>query len=540
MSKQPLSSVDTAWLRMEDPANMMMITGVLVLSAPVDFERLKATLEHRFLCHERFRQRVVQPRLGAPYWKDDPDFDLDYHLQRITLPPPGDQAALQEVVSELMSTQLDFTKPLWQMHLAENYGDGCALIGRLHHCIADGIALMHVLLSMGDTDPHAPWPTAQPKKERRRGWDLLGPIFKTTAQVTGTLLHEGLETLVKPSHALDLARMGTDSAAALGRLVLRWPDPKTLFKGKLGVPKRAAWSEPLPLTDVKAIGRATGCTVNDVLLAAVTGALRHYMQGRGEPVDDVRFRAVVPVNLRPPGVVPDLGNKFSLVFLTLPIDIADPLDRVREIKQYMDGLKGSPEPAVAFGILNTIGMAPSEIQDIVVNIFGTKGTGVMTNVPGPKEKLYLAGAPLDSIIFWVPQSGHLGLGVSIMSYAGQVWVGFATDQGLVPDPETIVANFHAEFDKLLELARSAKPAPTVKAMLAMLDKTIESLEQAPAATATPEGASAHCQAKTHAGQPCKRPPLPGSHFCSVHQKRKKKAGAPSTRRPSRKNVAKSG
>jgi len=478
MSKRPLSNVDTAWLRMEDPTNLMMITGVMVFDAPMDFEQLKATIEHRLLRFDRFRQRVVQPRLplGSLYWEDDPDFDLNNHLQRATLPPPGDQAALQELVSLLMSTQLDFSKPLWQFHLVENYGDGstgpvlsetegltagsCALIGRLHHCIADGIALIHVLLSLTDTDPDAPWPVAQPEARRRRGRNPLAALFrparsafKTTARVTETLWHEGLETLANPSHALDLARLGTDGAAAFGKLVLRWPDPKTLFKGKLGVAKRAAWSGPISLKDVKTIGRGVGGTVNDVLLTAVTGALRRYMQGRGEPVEGLDFRAVVPVNLRPPGVEPDLGNKFSLVFLSLPVGIADPLDRLRELKRRMDGLKGSLEAPVAFGILNAIGMAPSEIQDIVVNIFGTKATGVMTNVPGPREQLYLAGAPLSMLMAWVPQSGRLGLGVSIISYAGQVRLGVATDEGLVPDPETIVAAMHTEFDELLDLAR---------------------------------------------------------------------------------------
>jgi len=470
---------------MEDPTNLMMITGVMVFGTPMDFERLKATVEHRLLRFDRFRQRVVQSwgPLGRAYWEDDPHFDLNAHLERLTLPPPGDQAALQEVVSLLMSTQLDFSKPLWQLHLVENYGEGCAIVARLHHCIADGIALVQVLLSLTDAVPDAPWPMAQPKKPGRRGWNPLEPVtrparsaYRTTARVAGTLLHEGFETLVNPSHALELARLGADSATALAKLVLRWPDPKTLFKGPLGTAKRAAWSAPISLKDVKVIGRVTGSTVNDVLLAAVTGALRSYMQAQGEPVDGVNFRAVVPVNLRPPDAPLELGNQFSLLFLSLPIGIADPLERLRALKRRMDELKGSQEPAVAFGILNAIGMAPERIQDIVVNIFGTKGTGVMTNVPGPTERLYLAGAPLDMLMAWVPQSGRLGLGVSIISYAGQVRVGVATDQGLVPDPETIVTAFHAEFNELLGLAKKEETKPDLKMLAARLDKAMERLD----------------------------------------------------------------
>jgi WS/DGAT/MGAT family acyltransferase len=555
MSRKPLSNVDTAWLRMEDPTNLMMITGVMIFDAPMDFEHLKATVESYLLRFDRFRQRVIPPRLpmGPSYWEDDPNFDLDHHLQRVTLSPPGDQAVLQDLVSELMSKQLDFFKPLWQLHLVENYGDGCALIGRLHHCIADGIALIHVLLSMTDTDPDAPWPVARPRETRQRGWrplaTLLRPaqsVVKTTLRVTETLWHESLETLVNPSHALDLARLGTSSTAAFGRLVLRSPDPKTLYKGELGVAKRAAWSAPIPLKDVKTIGRRMEGTVNDVLLTAMTGALRRYMQGRGEPVDGVNFRAVVPVNLRPPDAEPTLGNKFGLVFLSLPIGIADPIDRLRELKQRMDGLKGTPEAVVAFGILNTMGMAISEIQDVMVDLFQAKATAVMTNVPGPREKLYMAGAPLDTLMAWVPQSGRLGLGVSIISYVGQVLLGIATDEGLVPDPETIVDAFRAEFDEMLDQAQKmeATPRETVQAMATILDDAIASLdamlEDTPKAQAVaspqPEPATssdlgepdqageaanndtpARCQALTKSGRQCKNHPLPGSNFCRVHQ-----------------------
>jgi len=540
--------VDTAWLRMEDPTNLMMITGVMIFGTPMDFERLKATIEHRLLRFDRFRQHVVQPRLpiGGPYWQDDPQFDLNAHVQRVSLAPPGDLAALQELVSELMSTPLDFSRPLWEIHLVEHYadgravGDGCALIVRLHHCIADGIALVRVLLSLTDTDPAAPWPSARLREPRtgRRGplETLLKPArsaLKTSAQVTQTVLKESQELLANPSHALDLARLGASGALALGRLVLLLPDPKTIFKGELGMAKRVSWSDPIPLEAVKLAGRAMGGTVNDVLLTAVTGALRRYMQGRGESVEKLNFRAVVPVNLRPVEEELTLGNRFGLVFLSLPVGIGDPLARLRELKRRMDALKGTPEAMVAFGILNAIGMSPSQIQDIVVNIFGTKGTGVMTNVPGPKETIYLAGAPLDTIIVWVPRSGRLGLGVSILSYAGQVWLGVATDAGLVPDPDKIITEFHAEFEELLRLthrleapdkaAAAALPADSIARMTAILDDAIQKVsamieETAPAAGATPEATTVHCQALTKTGRPCKNAPLAGSQFCRVHQK----------------------
>jgi diacylglycerol O-acyltransferase len=254
------------------------------------------------------------------------------------------------------------------------------------------------------------------------------------------------------TRVIDVARTGVSGAQALNKLLFMPSDPPTLFKGALGVQKRAAWSEPIPLDDVKRVGSMFRCTINDVLLNAVAGALRRYMVNRGAVVDGLNIRAVVPVNLRPPGPITELGNRFSLVFLDLPIGIEDPFDRLLELKRRMEGIKSSPEALIAFGILNTIGVMPQQMAELVVDIFGSKATAVMTNVPGPRQRIYLAGSPIRQIMFWVPQAGHLGLGVSIFSYAGDVLIGIAVDAGLVPDPDTIVAAFHTEFNDLLRLA----------------------------------------------------------------------------------------
>ncbi len=474
---EDMSNVDTAWLHMELPNNLMMITGVFVFDQPLDFERFRATLEQRFLRFERFRQRVVETRRG-PRWEMDPHFDIANHVHRIALPAPGDQQALQELVSDLMSTPLDFTKPLWQFHLVEGYQGGAAWIGRLHHCVGDGIALMRVLLAMSDESPDAVWQPPAEEEERQRSrspWRIVtGPAsaaIGATRRVTGAVVGGSIDLVTNPSHALDYARLGTETTMALGRLLLLPPDPKTIYKGPLEVPKRAAWSEAIPLAKVKAIDRATGATINDVLLSAVAGALRRYALTRDQRVEGLNVRGVIPVNLRQESTKIELGNRFGLVFLSLPLGIDDPLDRLFELKRRMDDLKGSQEAVVAFGILNAIGMAPNEIENIVVNIFGAKATAVMTNVPGPRRQIYFAGAPVREMMFWVPQSGRLGLGVSIFSYNDQVWLGVATDQSLVPDPETIVAYYGEEIDQLYALTQQASewwsegnlPAPAAAA-----------------------------------------------------------------------------
>ena len=443
-----MSSVDAAWLGMEDPTNLMMVTGVLALEGKADIKRLRTLLDKRLAPFGRFHQRVVRPRTrgNLPHWQDDARFDIDNHVSHIALPAPGGDKALSTFVSEQMSTPLDFTKPLWQIHLIDGYEGGSVVLARIHHSIADGIALVRVMLSLTD-----PSPTAQRRKRPTRNENHAGALdWLTTAVSRG--VKTGQDLFDNPSRIGDLARLGAAGAYRLGRLVVLPADPPTVFKGDLGRRKRAAWSRPVPLDDFKAIGKAYGATVNDVLVATTTGALRRYLEKRGEKTEGVAIRASVPVNLRPLEQAHRLGNSFGLVFLTLPIGTVDPVDRLRAIKKEMDDLKRSPEALVAFGVLNVMGFAPVEVERLGLRFFGSKATAVLTNVPGPREPLYLAGRKVDKVMFWVPQSGHLGLGISILSYAGGVMLGVATDEGLVPDPERIVEGFEKEFTALKQSA----------------------------------------------------------------------------------------
>jgi WS/DGAT/MGAT family acyltransferase len=283
---------------------------------------------------------------------------------------------------------------------------------------------------------------------------LLQPAVKAamivgrTWRMAGGLAYEGMEALIHPSRLIDLAKTGTSATRAFSKLLLIGPDQKTPLRGKCGVSKRAVWSKAIDLDDVKGIGRLMGSTVNDILLAAVTGALRRYLESQGEMVEGLNIRSIVPVNLRPPEELDLMGNRFGLVFLSLPVGVRDPLKRLMVLRRRMNDIKDSPEAVVAFGILGAIGLTPSQIENIIITIFGMKGTAVMTNVPGPRQPLYMAGGKIDGLMFWVPTPGNLGLGVSIVSYAGEVILGVATDEGLIPDPEAILESFYEELDYL--------------------------------------------------------------------------------------------
>lgn len=511
---RPLSHVDAAWLSMEDPTNLMMVNGILIFKDVVEYDEFVDVVTHRWLRFDRFKQHVVYPRirrpLAGPRWEFDPHFDINAHIHRVALPGAGDYASLQNFISDLASTPLDYSKPLWQCHFIEGYEKGTVVMSRLHHAIADGIALMYVLLSMADVSPEASLDHPEPEETRRERrssrWGLLGSLAKRTGtavsatrSITGKLAHETYESITNPSHAVDRAAQGTDLSLATGRLVLRTPDPKTILKGKLGVSKRVAWSRGLSLDDVKIIKNICGGTVNDVLVAALTGGLRRYMIQKGADVEGLSFRAAMPVNIRPPEKMEELGNEFGIVYPTLPVGIEDPIERLKIVHDRMEEIKSTPEAFAAFGILTGIGISPAEAQTRLVDVFGSKASVVMTNVPGPQVPLYIAGKELDGLMAWVPQAGRVSLGLSIISYNQKVYVGVISDEGLVPDPDAVLSGFYEEFDVLKELA-------AVK------------LAEEEAEPPTPQPDSDQCQAMTKSGKQCKNRSLDGSSYCHVHQK----------------------
>jgi WS/DGAT/MGAT family acyltransferase len=459
--RERMSGVDVSWLRMERPANPMAITSVMTFRQRLNVQRVRRTLREQFLAFGRFQQRPVEEASGH-YWETDPKFDLDRHLHRVALPGAGGKRELQDLVSDLASTPLDPGHPMWQFHLIERYrGSGSALVARIHHCYADGVALMRVLLALTDGD-------AGPVRRRGHagtvaGWlPWLEPLTSASAKLlqwTGAFWQGYFEMLLRPAKALELAQAGTGFVVEAAKLLAMSPEPATRFRGEPGLSKRAAWTEGIALAQVKAVARSLDCSVNDVLLACAAGALRAYLAAHRDALEGLEIRVVVPVNLRSSDADEPLGNQFGMVFLELPLGMANPLERLYAVHQRMLALRHSPQPMLLLGLLNFAGVAPRAVHEQLLQTLGAHATAVMTNVPGPQRRLRFAGAEIDEQIFWVPQSGNIGMGASLLSYAGHVQFGLITDAGMVPDPERIVERFPVEFAKLKQAASGRKVHP---------------------------------------------------------------------------------
>jgi WS/DGAT/MGAT family acyltransferase len=352
------------------------------------------------------------------------------------------------------------------MHLVERYNGGSAWITRVHHCYADGIAMIRVLLSMTEQDP-APALGTRPSSTRssttrRAAVDVLpvlswveqlaqpaGDILENALAEGAKLLETGVHQLFHPGRAATVAAQAGGMIGEFAKVVALPDDPATPLRGRLSGRKLVAWSAPIPLHEVKTVGRALGCTINDVLMSTVAGVLGAWLRDRGFDTDGLTLRASVPVNLRAADEPLTLGNRFGLVFVELAPGLANPLTRLFATSAAMASLKGSLQPPMALMSLGLMGVMPARVQAPLVELFSRKATAVVSNVPGPQAPLYMCGQRVSEMYFWVPQSGSIGLGLSLLSYAGQVYFGIISDQQLVDEPDALVARFTPEFEKLL-------------------------------------------------------------------------------------------
>ena len=453
MGRRPIDPVDTIWLNMDRANNLMVIESLMMLAGPVDWERFLGVLQQRVIDnYPVFHQKPAPAHvpLTAPHWEDDPDFALERHVHRVTLPAPGDDAALQDYVNSHISTPLERDRPLWEIHLIDGYAQGAAVYSRLHHALADGIALTRVVLSLTDEAPD----DDLSERPKAPGRPPSGPVRSAAhlAATTGAALLDA-PRMMTPAHLGDAVTLARQTSSVTTKLVLT-RNPATAVAGTPGVVKRAIWGPPLPLRDIVETGHRTGTTVNDILMAALAGALASYLAAHhGEAVD---IPTMVPVNVRPldEPLPRELGNRFALVMFMLPSGLTTPFERLAETHRRMGSIKHSPEAWLTFELIQAIGRTGPDLERFVVDFFANKASGVTTNVPGPRTARYVAGTRITQMLGWAPESGHQTLGTAIFTYDDSVFVGFKVDAGVIAHPEELLTSFLTEVEALCDLARA--------------------------------------------------------------------------------------
>ena len=455
--RTPLSRVDRAFLNMERPTNPMVIVALIVLGTPLNRRRLRDLIGRRFVSSSRFRS-VPRDGLYQAIWEADRQFNIDDHVLSAALPAPGRQSELETLVGELASEPLPAGRPLWSFHIVEHFGRGSAIIARIHHCYADGIALVRVLLDLADR---------RPADGRRADSGAVATVERnqppsasaTVAQWLGSTLRDGGRLA---SAGINLARHPEAAAAAvtqagalvaeLTRFSLLPDDPPSSLKRPLCGTRRVAWGPSLSLEEIKTIGRVLGCTVNDVLVATLAGALGQYLQAHGDELSGLTLRAAVPVDLRAAGAADEpLGNRFGLMLVDLPVGVRHPLERLYGVRAAMESLKGSEQSMLTYGLLAAIGSLPRGVEDWVIDLFSAKASLVASNLHGPEEILFIGASPIRQMLFWVPQSGSIGTGVSMLSYNGRVHFGVIADRELLPHPAELIGGIKAAFEQLVLL-----------------------------------------------------------------------------------------
>jgi diacylglycerol O-acyltransferase / wax synthase len=438
-----MSPADAVWYLGESAENPMTISSILWFDRSPDLDQLREAIEGRMLArHPVFRQRIVPSRVPGvlPHWEDVEDFDLDEHVRVERLPEPGDQASLEDVCSRERSTPLDRDRPLWSLTIHEGYrGDGAAIHARLHHSIGDGLALMQLLLTLADEHGQATVPIVETTPFGREVLHLGRRAVTAAAQLA---LH--------PTGMVGTVRETADAVAWGARLLAPTFAERTRLIGRPEGTKRMAWDpDGFPLQPLKDLGHERGVTINDLLLNVLSGGLHRYLADHDEVVDDVLV--MVPVNLRRPGeALPrHLGNRIGLLPILLPTRSDDPDERLGVLRSRMEKLKSSPAPVVSRTLLLGTSLATPAVERGIHRLNQLRSTGVITNVPGPREPLHVAGARVLGTIGWGGMTGHLNLGGGFISLDGRVFSGFVTDAAITPDPDRLLGHVRDEWEAIV-------------------------------------------------------------------------------------------
>jgi len=439
-----MSALDSAFLQIEDRHAALHIGSVAVFEGPAPaFAEIRAEIECKLPRVPRYRQRMlrVPGNLGRPKWYDDPGFDLDYHLRRAALPEPGGDLQLQDVVGRIMSQPLDHDRPLWEDWVVEGLDHGrWAMVTKVHHSMVDGIAGTDLLTSFfgstSDTETEEQSPTAAAPLPSRL--TLVARAVREAAADSSTTARAAVTAMRHPRMMAGTTRAST--AGLLHYLGALRPVSRSSLLGPLGTARCYRWAE-VPLPDVLELRAAYHCTVNDVVLTAVTMAFQQLLLGRGEIPSSHAVRTLVPVSVRRPDQRGHFDNRVSAILLDLPVDEADPVVVLGVVAQRMTELKASHE-AEAGELVTSLGNsvpAPGLAAGLrlAFRVPQRSLTTVTTNVPGPREELHLCGRRMLAAYPYVPIADRVRIGVAVTSYAGKLFFGVTADRQSTPDIDVL-------------------------------------------------------------------------------------------------------
>jgi WS/DGAT/MGAT family acyltransferase len=459
---EPLNPLDAAFVDAEDQDKQasFAIASIAVFEGPSpSYEEFLTAVTGRLPLVPLYRRKLrkVPFSLGPPVWVDAPDFDLRYHVRQTALPAPGGDEQLSHLMGRVMSQRLDRRYPLWEFWLVEGLEqERWALIMKVHHCMVDGISGADMYRVMFDVDPETPPPVAD---------DRTVPAEPSAAALAA---HAAVDTLMLPVRdALALsrrvadpgiaARQAGDALQGLARLAgALWPAAGSSLTGHIGRQRRYAWGRAC-LDDVKTIKRELGGTVNDVVLAAISGGLRSLLLARGEEPTAAMVPSLVPVSVRAAGEEGIYDNRVSAIVANLPVHIADPVDRLAAITQQMSDLKASKEVAAGQAVVSLGRYTWFPFASLFVraafSLPQREIVTVTTNVPGPRQPLYALGRRLVEIIPYVPIATTVRIGISIFTYCGDVTFGITGDYDTTPDIEVLARGIENGVAELLAAAR---------------------------------------------------------------------------------------
>jgi diacylglycerol O-acyltransferase / wax synthase len=458
-----LTGLDSSFLHLEDGPAHMHVASTLVFEGPApDYVEFREHIRSRLHLVPRFRQklRFVPYGQGRPVWVDDPQFNLDYHVRHTALPEPGSEQQLRTLAARVFSQRLDRSKPVWELWLVDGLSGGrFAIVGKSHHCLVDGVSGMDITTVLFDTEPEPP---AQPEPEpwtpgpEPSDIQVLGRALIDRATTPGEAVR-GVRALFRaPRQVAGAVVDGLESMGALARAGIS--APASPFNVEISPYRRFAWVQA-DLDGFKRIKAAGGGTVNDVVLAAVAGALGRYLRARGHATADLELKAMVPISVRTSDEHGDPGNRVSAMYAPLPVGVEDPAERLRAVSESMGDLKESKQAVGASILTGLADFAPPTILGQAGRMQSRQRffNMVVTNVPGPQFPLYLMGRELRAVFPMVPLAKRQAVCFGIMSYNGEVDFGLIGDYDAMADIDSLARDLSESIAELLALAPAGEP-----------------------------------------------------------------------------------